>query len=267
MLTLTSLQAPNQDFIIAGIAGYLRKQLAMDTEFIHHPPWQTREQLLLQGHIQVGWICGLKYVQQTDHQPAPFELLVAPVMQASRYRQRPVYFSDVIVQRASKFERFADLRGASWAFNEPGSHSGYNLTRYHLATIGETGAYFRSVIQAGSHQTAIEMVRQGQVEASAIDSTVLELELIRRPEIAQDIRVVETLGPSPIPPLVISRQVPAELREQIRTLLLEMHTEQAGQAFLAAGQMAHFVRAVDRDYDPIRRMARLASRISFDPTL
>ena len=266
MLTLTSIQAPNQDFIIAGIAGYLGQRLSMAVEFIHHPPWQTREQLLLQGHIHIGWICGLKYVQQTVHQPVPFELLVAPVMQAPRYQLRPVYFSDVIVQRASKFERFADLRGASWAFNEPGSHSGYNLTRCHLATIGETGAFFRSVIAAGAHQAAIEMVRQGRIDASAIDSTVLELELIRRPEIGQDIRIVETLGPSPIPPLVITRQLPPDLRERIRTVLLEMHTVQAGRAVLAAGQMARFVHVVDQDYDPIRRMARIASRISFDPT-
>lgn len=76
-----------------------------------------------------------------------------------------------------------------------------------------------------------------------------------------------TLGPSPIPPLVITRQVPQDLREQIQTFLLEMHTEQAGQAILAAGQIAHFVRVVDQDYDPIRLMARQASRISFEPTL
>ena len=267
MLKLTSIQAPNQDFIIAGMADYLGKRLAMDTKFIQHRPWQTREQLLIQGQIQIGWVCGLLYVRHTAHQPAPFELLVAPVMRAPRYQGRPIYFSDVIVHRTSKFERFTDLRGASWAFNEPQSHSGYNLTRYHLATLGETGAFFRSVMAAGSHQAALELVRQRHIEASAIDSTVLELELMRRPEIGQDIRIVATLGPSPIPPLVITRQVPPDLREQIQTFLLEMHTKQAGQAILADGQIAHFVRVVDQDYDPIRLMARQASRISFEPTL
>lgn len=267
MLKLTSIQAPNQDFIIAGLADYLGKQLGIETAFIHQPPWQIREQLLRQGQIQIGWVCGLPYVNHTAHQPAPFELLVAPVMQAPRYQQRPIYFSDVIVHRSSIFKDFADLRGASWAFNEPGSHSGYNLTRYHLATLGETSAYFRSIVAAGSHQAAIELVQQRQIDASAIDSTVLELELLSHPEIGQDIRIVATLGPSPIPPFVISPQVPRDLREQIRTSLLEMHTEDVGQAILAAGRISHFVRVVDQDYDPIRRMARQASQISFEPTL
>jgi phosphonate transport system substrate-binding protein len=263
MLKITSIQAPNQDFIMAGVSDYLGKRLALDSTFIQSPPWQRREQLLIQGEIQVGWVCGLKYVQQ----PAPFELLAAPVMKASRYQGRPVYYSDVIVRRDSKFERFADLRGASWAFNEPGSHSGYNLTRYHLVIIGESGAFFRKISAAGSHQAAIEMVRQGQIDASAIDSTVLEIELIHQPEISQDIRIIDTLGPSPIPPLVISRQVPRDLKERIQDLLLEMHHEQDGQAILEAGLIDHFVRVNDQDYDPIRRMARLASRIHFEPTL
>jgi phosphonate transport system substrate-binding protein len=266
MLKLTSIQAPNQDFIIAGVAEYLSAQLGLDTKFIQQPPWQTREQLLLQGQIQIGWVCGLPYVRHTDQQPVPFELLAAPVMQAPRYGQRPIYFSDVIVHREGEFGRFADLRGASWAFNEPGSHSGYKLTRYHLVTIGESGAFFRSIVAAGSHQNAIEMVRQRQIDASAIDSTVLEIEILHRPEVLPDIRVIATLGPSPIPPLVVSKQVDSDLREHVQTILLEMHTDPEGQTILSAGLISHFVQVSDQDYDPIRRMARLASRVSFEAT-
>ena len=229
LLKLTSIQAPNQDFIMAGIADYLGRHLGVATKFIEHPPWPARERLLLQGKVQIGWICGLPYVRQVAHQPAPFELLVAPVMRAPRYHMRPIYYSDVIVHRASRFGSFEDLRGATWAYNEPHSHSGYNLTCYHLTTLGETGAFFRVVVAAGSHQAAIEMVLKRRIEASAIDSTVLELELLHRPEIGQDIRIAATLGPRPIPPLVIARQFPMDLREQIQTLLLEMHTDQNGQ--------------------------------------
>jgi phosphonate transport system substrate-binding protein len=266
MLKLTSIQAPNQDFIIAGLADYLCARLGLETEFVHQPSWQTRKQLLLQGEIQIGWVCGLPYVRHTAQLPAPFMLLAAPVMRASRYGQRPIYFSDVIVHRDSTFELFADLRGASWAFNEPGSHSGHNLTRYHLATIGESSAFFGSILAAGSHQNAIELVRQREIDASAIDSTVLEIEIQLRPEIQQDIRILASLGPSPIPPLVISKQIDPDLREQIQTALLEMHTDPEGQALLSAGLISHFVQVSDQDYDPIRRMARLASQVSFEPT-
>lgn len=267
LLKLTSIQAPNQDFIVAGVADYLEHHLKVPARFVRDLPWPEREQLLLVGEIQIGWICGYPYVREVVQDPSPFELLVAPVMMAPRYEMRPIYFSDVIVHRASGFHRFEDLRGASWAYNEPGSHSGYHLTRYHLASIGETGEFFREVVAAGSHQAALEMILQRRVEASAIDSTVLEIELVNRPRIGEEIRIVETLGPSPIPPFVIGRQTPTKLREQIRTLLLEMHHDRAGGETLSAGLISHFVKVKDKDYDPIREMARRGSRIILDPEL
>ena len=39
-----------------------------------------------------------------------------------------------VVRADSHVRAFADLRDESWAYNEPGSHSGFNLVRYHLAS-------------------------------------------------------------------------------------------------------------------------------------
>jgi phosphonate transport system substrate-binding protein len=261
LIKLTSCQAPNADFICQAITEYLAEKLNIATTFINDISWQEREQLLDAGEIQVGWICGLPYVWKADQSEPQLELLAAPVMQHPRYQNRPLYFSDVIVHSDSPFQCFADLRGASWAYNEPGSQSGFNITRYHLATLGETSGYFGQVIKAGAHQVALQMVLKRQVDASAIDSTVLETELQRQPGLDQQLHIIETLGPSPIPPWVISKRVPQVLRQALRESLLGMAQDPAGQAILAAGQMARFAQVEDQDYDPIREMARLAVRV------
>ena len=133
--------------------------------------------------------------------------------------------------------------------------------RYHLATLGEQAGYFGRAVEAGSHQNALKLILEGQVDGAAIDSTVLEEEFRRRPALEGQVRVVETLGPSPIPPWVIHRSVPTVQREAIRAALLTMRDNPAGQATLAAGHLARFVRVSDRDYDPIREMARLAAPV------
>jgi phosphonate transport system substrate-binding protein len=79
---------------------------------------------LINGEVDVAFLCGLPYVRLTKH----VEPLAAPVLAGDRYSGRPVYLSDVIVARDSRFQSFADLRSASWAFNEPDSHSGYLAT-------------------------------------------------------------------------------------------------------------------------------------------
>lgn len=258
-LKLTSCMAENFEPVCRAIATHISPQLPIPVEFIHSIPWQEREQQLDRGEIQAGWICGLPYVWKTDRS-ALLELLVAPVMAGDRYHGQPVYFSDVVVPRDSLAQSFADLRGATWAYNEPRSHSGCYLTRSHLASLGEYSGFFGRAIESGAHQTSLQLILQGKIDATAIDSTVLELELRQHPEIASRIRIIATLGSSPIPPWVVSTQLPQSIRSALRQAFLRLHLEAEGRSILAQGKIARFVEVSDRDYDPIRRMARLAEQ-------
>jgi phosphonate transport system substrate-binding protein len=185
-------------------------------------------------------------------------------MQRSRYEGRPIYFSDVVVRADSPIRRFADLRGASWAYNEPGSQSGYNLTRFYLASLSERSGYFGNAVESGAHQSSIQMVVDGLVDASAIDSTVLELELELRPHLASLVRVIHTLGPSPVPPAVVSTKVPIELRCRLRRALLAMHNDPCGEEIIGRVGIARLSSVSDSDYDPIRHMARIAEGVQLN---
>jgi phosphonate transport system substrate-binding protein len=105
------------------------------------------------------------------------------------------------------------------------------------------------------------MVLDHRIAASAVDSTVLELELKARPELKMELRVIASLGPSPIPPWVVSRKAPPELREAIRHVFWQMHETAEGRAILERGLIKKMARVEDRDYDPIREMARIADQV------
>ncbi|MFC2031457.1 phosphate/phosphite/phosphonate ABC transporter substrate-binding protein [Chloroflexota bacterium] len=264
LLRVTSLQSPNADFFCEMIAAYLGSRMGLHSEWVGDIPWQERSRLLDDGQIHVGWICGLPYVRRADQAQPTVALLAAPVMRAGRYEDRPIYFSDVVVRQDSRYAECSDLRGGTWAFNEPGSQSGYMISRYHLATLGETEGYFGRVVRAGSHLRALEMILNGRVDAAAIDSTVLELELASRPELGKLLRTVEVLGPSPIPPWVANRGLPVATRTAIRRRFLEMHQDVEGREILSRGQTARFVWVRDLDYDPIREMARQAEGVRWE---
>src|SRR5262249_51562934 len=97
----------------------------------------------------VSFLCGLAYVALTGRGAARVERLAAPLLRGGRYGGRPIYYSDVIVHRDSPVQSFAELRGCSWAYNEPYSHSGYGVTRYHLVRMGETNGFFGKVVETG----------------------------------------------------------------------------------------------------------------------
>ena len=262
-LRFTSCMAAHTDFVCREIAGYVSRRANIEVSFVGDIPWPERERQLNGGNIQIGWICGLPYVRQADQIDSTIELLAAPVMLDERYQGRPIYFSDVVVRQDSPVQTFADLQGATWAYNEPGSQSGYNVTRYYLARLGHAAGYFGRVVRAGAHQMALQMVLNGDVNASAIDSTVLEFELQRQPQIARQIRIIDTFGPSPVPPWVIQKSVPEPLKQALRQLLVEMGEDEEGQAILAQWDISRFVAVSDSDYNPIREMAQVAEQVNW----
>ena len=199
----------------------------------------------------------MPYVWKADMPVSEIELLASPVMIRPRYNNQPVYYSDVVVHKESPFFKFADLRGARWIINEARSHSGFNLVRYYLSTIGETFGFFGEVIESGAHQDSLRLIIDGRSDASAIDSTVLETEFEKDPELNRLLRVIETFGPSPIPPFVASKTLPRELREKLSTLLLNLHKDSEGRELLARARFARFTAVQDSDYDQIRRMAQI----------
>lgn len=255
-LRLTSLMSDNEDYIFEAIRYYLQEcSVGQAVTLIDRTDWKERERKLDAGEIDIAWICGLPYVLRADAPAPAIELLAAPVMRGSRYQNKPVYFSDIVVREDSRFHSFTDLKGASWAYNEPGSHSGYNAVKYFMAMLGLNRDFFGRVVESGAHLNSLRMILDGQIDASAIDSIVLEIEF-RHSEVKSALKVIGTIGPSPIPPLVISKQVPENERQNLRDLLVKMDKYPQGQSLLAQGDMVRLASIKDEDYDAIRNMYR-----------
>ena len=244
------------DFLTIDLAGYISKRLSIPVTAGLNIPWQERERRLDAGEIDVCWICGLPYIRKVAKPNPVIQLLAAPVMQGERYQERPIYFSDVVVRNASPFQTLEDLRGRTWAYNETGSHSGYNVVRYSLAMRNETSGYFSRVIESGAHQVSLQMILREEVDASAIDSTVLEQEMHDDPSLRARIRVIDSFGPSPIPPWVISKNTRPDWQSALQELFLNMHQDPVGKTLLDKASIRRFTAVEDADYNPIRAMTR-----------
>jgi phosphonate transport system substrate-binding protein len=256
-LIFSTCQAPFMDATVARIVDYLTRATGLDSRFALPEAWEARQQGLDSGAIHVCWICGAPYAQRADAR-LPIELLAAPVPGGARYNDEAIYFSDVIVPAASNVRAFEDLHGARWGFNEPGSHSGYHVVRYTLAQRKLGSDFFGERVQTGGHAESLRRVAAGEIDGAAIDSTVLEGLLARQPELRDEIRVIDALGPSARPPWVIRKEVPVEQRAMLRKALATMHTTSEGAAILDGSSIVRFDIVTDRHYNGIRQMLRLA---------
>jgi phosphate/phosphite/phosphonate ABC transporter binding protein len=251
--------APNMLRVYQAIADHVGARLGLRTELVVETDYES----CARDVNDVCFVCSLPYVQFERQGISPAVPVAAPVLTGQRYGGRPVYFSDVIVQADSRFRSFLDLRGRSWAYNEPLSHSGYGVTRYHLVELGETRGFFGDVIEAGFHEESIRMVANREVDASAIDSQVLAIALRDDPSLAGSLRVIESLGPSTIQPVAVARRLSPGLREAVRSALTSMHEDAGLRATLALGFVERFVAVGPEDYDDIRMMLTACEEAGF----
>ena len=251
--------APNMLATYQAIADAVGERVGLTTELVVETSYEN----CVNDVNDVCFVCSLPYITFEREGISPAMPVAAPVLTGARYGGRPVYFSDVIVRRDSSAESFVDLRGRSWAFNEPMSQSGYGITRYHLVSIGETRGFFGEVIEAGFHETSIEMVRKGSADASAIDSQVLGVAMRQDPGLGEALRVIEVLGPSTIQPIAVTKRFSAELREAIRTALVELHADPSLRPALDHGMIDRLVPVAPEDYDDIRAMLAACEAADF----
>lgn len=240
------------------ISRYLGMKLERKVEFVSGFSYSTINSMLESGMADVGFICGLPYVMKRDKPQPSIDLLLAPVMKDAKYKDKPIYYSYVIVHKDSKVDSFSALRGSRFVFNDEISNSGYNMPRAHLISLGETSGFFGKITRSGSHEESIRMVALGKADVSAVDSLVYDYDLAKNPEYVKQTKILKTLGPAGIPPVVVSTKTPLSLRKNIRDILLEMKNDPAGRAILEKALVDRFVVVDDSNYDGIRKMRKQA---------
>lgn len=292
MLTMVSLMAANVLPTHRAIGGYLARRAGLVIREAIDRPWPEQLALLDSGGADLAFLCGLPYSRRSERleplgAPVPQGLRGGAILGAAdvlrqqaagespppRMRERgaggegqvglsdrqPIYASYLLVPAASRFQSFDDLRGAAWAYNEPGSFSGYAVVLAHLAMLGERTGFFGRTVETGAHLESLRLLAEGAIDAAAIDSTVFALALRDRPALAAQVRSVATLGPHPSPPLAAARSLPEATRSTLRAALLAMHEDAEGRAILDTGLIDRFAPVTDADYDAVRATAAAAS--------
>ena len=253
------------------MARYLSRKLGWDVKVVSNLSYTEADDMLDKGIIQIGFVCGLPYIH--NFAQGNYDLLAIPIMSmkkgaypdAKGYEDVPgKYYSYTIVRKDSPFKSWADLQGKSYVLSETNSNSGYNLPRAKLVSLGaKDWTYFSNVIVSGSHEESFRLVASGAVDASSVDSLVLDYARETKDAAALNVRIIEHLGPAGIPPVVISKKADPSIRQPMMNAFLAMNTDSEGKKILAKAMMTRFDPPNDRNYDDIRAYEKMAKNAGF----
>jgi len=192
----------------------------------------------------VAFMCAPSFIWLRNLRPPPAELLgVLPVFDDERNQGKPVYFCDVVVRNDAPIHAFSGLEGGTWAYNDACSLSGYYSLLDKLAESSADESFFDNIFCSGSHLNSIETVLNGRADAAAIDSNVLRIQFREAPTLCKELRVVESWGPYPIQPVVVSSALPTELKQRLRSAFLSTEQDQQTRRTLKQFGLSCFVAA------------------------
>ena len=241
------------------IADYINKttclNIILSFELIHSGPPKNMFDPFSSEKIDIAHICSPPFIWLTAHDEPSVELLpIAPIFNDERAHGKPVYFSDIIVASNSPIKNFDELKGKTWCYNDPESLSGYFCMLQKLAHIKQTPSFFSTIYKSGSHLRSIQLVANGTIDGSAIDSNVLALQYKKHPELKEKIRIIKSWGPFPIQPLVVKKDLPDEIKKIFVTALLQMAIDEKDA--LAEYFVDGFGPISDHDFDDERKLLR-----------
>jgi len=210
----------------------------------------------------VAFMCAPSFVWLRDLRPPPVELLgVLPVFDDERNQGRPVYFCDVVVRNDAPIHAFSELEGASWAYNDSCSLSGYYSLLDKLAESGTDERFFDNLFCSGSHLNSMEAVLNAKADAAAIDSNVLKMRFREAPALRKGLRVIESWGPYPIQPIVVNSALHPELKQRLRAAFLSTERDQQTRRTLKRFGLDRFVAADQREH-PLEARKNLAALLA-----
>ena len=206
---------------------------------------------LIAGQINLAWLSGFSYCQTAADSMGGVEPLVA----ASTTDGQMGYNAVVVVRSDSPYKTMDDLKGKVVARTDPLSGSGYLIPTAAFRAMGKPlDEYYKSPL-SGGHVQSVLGVLKGTYDAAFTWTTkgdgfgnirqMMNQGLLKR----EDIRIIWTSDPLPSPPVVIRKDVPADMRADMLKLFTGLHKVEMSLAeAVAQGKTAGIVAVSHKDY-------------------
>lgn len=158
-----------------------------------------------------------------------------------------------LVRKDSGIKTPADLRGKVVSYPSPTALAAAIMPQYYLHRHGIDIKRDIRNSYVGSQESSIMNVYLGKSAAGASWPPAWRLFQRQHPAAAAQLEPIWETPPLLNNAVMVRDDVPAAVREQLRTALLRMAQRPEGQAILSGMETARFHPADDASYDPVRR--------------
>jgi phosphonate transport system substrate-binding protein len=199
------------------------------------------------GKAHIGWLNTFNYVLANEKYGIEVGLVTV------RYGSNS-YKGQINVRADAGIESLADLKGKVMCWVDPNSTSGYIIPRIMLKANGiDPDNDFSKSVEAGSHNNVITQVYNGDCDAGASYDDARGSVEEDIADVKEKVLILDYTTDIPNDSVSFSKDLPADLRDQIVSALLEIAASDEGKEALEnLYSIAGLEEADDSFYDAFR---------------
>lgn len=170
------------------------------------------------------------------------------------------YCGYIFVHNQSGITRVEEMRDSVIAFVDRATTAGYVFPVAHFRQegIGAVETYFKEHYFTGSHDAAIYAVLNQEAEVGCAKNTIYERLALEDPRLNENLKILEKSPSVPSNALGLRSDISPEIRESMKWVLLEMHTDPEGKEVLKKFGVIKFVETTEKDYSLVFDLASQA---------
>ena len=243
--------SPEKSFqVYREFVDYIAEKLDRTPVFLQRETYAKVNDLVRSDRCDVAFVCTYAFVR--GEREFGMEALAVPEIGGV-----VTYHSLILVPRSSQATALPDLRGRSFASADIMSNSGWLYPAIWLKDHGEdANTFFKEHVITGSHDRSVMAVVSGYVDGAAVDSLVYDQMVDEDPSIAQKTRTILKSPPFGMPPIVVPQEIDPVLKQQLLTVLLDMHADPEGKKILTSLRINRFVVPDDGLFDSVREASK-----------
>lgn len=221
--------------------------------FIKVTDYNASVEAMRAGRADIAWFGAATYVIAADIAYA--EAFAAGIPKGQTDAGYYTYF---VVKKESSIKTLSDARGKILALNHIGSTSGDYIPQVELLKVNldiHNKEHFKVVFYAGSHDASLMAVVNGHADICGMSIHNFKGRTSDGTVSPNAVRIVHISPKVPPAPLAYSKKLPLEIRQKIKSAVLEAHKH--GKIGGWGGEMERYIAMEDKDFDLMREVRRI----------